>query len=162
VSSIGQGKRAQQGQFNKGPIIPYLELTIERALQGCRRCRQCAAVCGRYFCQSSTAVRREWRHTEAGMDLIVGLLQGEPASDARLRAMILVEKQGHLHARAVYSSELLSPECLDGSWMLKLISEESECDFVFPAHVEIVSSAKLPASRQSVSLDNRRRSNVGR
>jgi hypothetical protein len=145
VSSIGQGKRAQRGQFNNGPMIPYLELTIERAPQGGRRCRQCAAVCGRYFCQPSTAVRREWRHTETGMDLIVDLLQREPACDARLRALILVEKEGHVHARAVYSSEPLSAELLDGPWLLKLISEESECDFVFPVHVEIGSSGKLPA-----------------
>jgi hypothetical protein len=143
--SIVEGKRGQRGQFNQGAIVSHLELTIERAPQGGRRCRPCAAVCGRYYCQPSAAVRREWRHTEAGMDLIVSLLQREPGTEPRLRALILVEKEGYLHARAVYSSEPLSTGLLEGPWFLKLISEESECDFVFPGQVEIVSSGKLSA-----------------
>ena len=77
------------------------------------------------------------------MDLIVSLLQREPESGPRLKALILVEKEMRLHARAVYSSEPLSTGLLEGSWVLKLISEESECGFVFPVHVEVVSSGKL-------------------
>jgi hypothetical protein len=143
--SIVGSKRGQRGRFNQGSVVSHLELTIERAPQGGRRCRPCAAVCGRYYCQPSAAVRREWRHTEAGMDLIVSLLQREPDTDPRLRALILVEKDGRLHARAVYSSEPISSGLLEGPWLLKLISEESECDFVFPGQVEIVSSGKLSA-----------------
>jgi hypothetical protein len=79
------------------------------------------------------------------MDLIVSLFQRDPGTDPRLRALVLVEKEGRLHARAVYSSEPLSTGLLEGPWMLKLASEESECDFVFPGQVEVVSIAKLPA-----------------
>lgn len=145
TSSALQNKNARRSQFDQGAIVPHLELTIERARQGGRRCRACAAVCGRYYCQPSAAVRREWRHTEAGMDLIVSLLQRERGTDPRLRALILVEKELRLHARAVYSSEPLSTGLLEGPWVLKLIFEESDCDFVFPGQVEVVSSAKLAA-----------------
>ena len=146
MSSAFEGKRVHRGQSGQGPIVPHLELTIERAPQVGPRCRPCAAVCGRYYCQPSTAVRREWRHTEAGMDVIVSLLQREPESGPRLRALTLVEKEMRLHARAVYSSEPLSTGLLEGPWVLKLISEESECGFVFPIHVEVVSSGKLNQS----------------
>jgi hypothetical protein len=74
---------------------------------------------------------------------MVSLLQREPGTDPRLRALILVEKEMRLHARAVYSSEPLSTGLLEGPWVLKLISEESECGFVFPVHVEVASSGKL-------------------
>ena len=118
VSSVFQDKHAHRGQFNRGNIVPHLELTIERAPQGDRRCRPCAAVFGRYYCPPTAAVRREWRHTEAGMDLIVSPLQRELVSGPRLRALILVEKEMRLHARAVYSSEPLSTGLLEGSWVL--------------------------------------------
>ena len=156
VSSTYQDKHARRGQFNQGPIVPHLELTIERAPEGSRRCRPCAAVCGRYYCQPSAAVRREWRHTEAGMDLIVSLIRREPGTDPRLRALILVEKEGRLHGRAAYSSEPLSTGLLEGPWLLKLISEESECDFVFPGQVEIVASGTLPKPIEFVSCGNGR------
>jgi hypothetical protein len=45
--SLVQSKRDQRGHFNQGPVVLLLELAIERALQGSRRCRQCAAVHGR-------------------------------------------------------------------------------------------------------------------
>lgn len=146
MSSAFEGKRAHRDQIGQGPIVPHLELTIGRAPQRGRRCRPCAAVCGCYYCQPSAAGRREWRHTEAGMDLIVNLIQREPESGPRLRALILVEKEMRLHARAVYCSEPLSAGLPEGASVLKLISEQSECGFVFPIHIEAVSSAKLNQS----------------
>lgn len=83
------------------------------------------------------------------MDLVVSLLVREPGTDPRLRAMILVEKQARVHARAVYFSEPLNAELLEGPWLLKLTTEESECDFEFPEQVEIVSSGKLPVTARA-------------
>jgi hypothetical protein len=67
--------------------------------------------------------------------------------------MILVKKGSQLHARAVYSGELSTTELQDGPWTLKLISESSACDFVFPEQVEITSST--PPSNASRSRARR-------
>jgi hypothetical protein len=134
------GKHSQRDQADRRPVVPDLELTIERAPQGGRRCRTCAEVCGRYACQP-TARRGEWRYAEAGMDLTVSLIQRERDASPRLLASIMVKKEGRLHTRAVYSSEQLGTGTLDGPWLLKLRFEESECEFVFPFTVEVVSKS---------------------
>ena len=156
MSSTSQDKHAYQGQFDRGPVAPHLELTIEGASQVGRRCRPCTTVGGRYYCQPSAAAGREWRHTETGMDLVVSLIQRKPETDPRLRVLILIENEGLVHASAVYASEPLSNRLLAGPWTLKLISEESECGFEFPGQVRIVSSGKLTRPRERVSLGSSR------
>jgi hypothetical protein len=145
-----------RGQFNRGPMVTHLELEVERALQGSRRCRRCAAVHGRYVCIPSAAVRNEWRHGAADVELIAHLLTCQPDSIPRLQAMILVKKGSQLHARAVYSCELPTTELQDGPWTLHLITEKSECDFVFPGEIEIASGGALPTSRLDMRLGNGR------
>ena len=117
--------------------------TVDRAMQGSRRCRRCAAVHGRYECNPSAAVRNEWRHRGTGLELTVHLLTCHKGDHPRMQAMIRVEEKSRLHARAVYSCDPLTTESENGPWILKLISEMSECDFVFPGQVELVSSGKL-------------------
>ena len=92
----------------------------------------------------SAAVRNEWRHSDSGLELIVHLLTCRPDSGPRLQAMIRVENGKRVARRAIYSCEPLTAELQDGPWTLNLISETSECDFVFPAQVEVVSSDTLP------------------
>jgi hypothetical protein len=145
---IAQDKRGQVSQPNQRPTVPYLELDIERALQGARRCRRCAAVHGRYVCLPSAAVRNEWRHSDAGVELILHLITCHPDGGPRLQAMIVVENGGQFHARAVYSCDLAGATFHEGPWTLRLISEKSECDFVFPGQVEVVASGKLSTPRQ--------------
>jgi hypothetical protein len=152
MPSTSQDKHAYQGQFDRGPVAPHLELTIEGASQAGRRCRPCATVGGRYYCQPTAAAGREWRHTESGMDLVVSLIQRKPETDPRLRVLILIEHEGLVHASAVYVSEPLSNRLLAGPWALKLISEESECGFEFPGQVRIVASGKLTRPRERVSF----------
>jgi hypothetical protein len=143
-----QDKRGPWGHRHERPSASHFELDIERALQGARRCRRCAAVHGRYVCVPSAAVRNEWRHSGGGVELIVHLLTCRPDGGPRLQAMIRVENGGQLHARAIYCCELANTTFQDGPWTLRLISEKSECDFVFPGQVEVVAGAKLPAPRQ--------------
>ena len=154
VRNIAQDKRRQWGRSDNGPAASHLELTVERAIQGARRCRRCAAVHGRYVCIPSAAVRNEWRHSDGDVELLVHLLSCQPNGGPRLQAMILVKSGSQSHARAVYSCELLDTEFRDGPWMLKLISEKSECDFVFPGQVEIRTSGKLPTPRECASVGN--------
>jgi hypothetical protein len=136
-------KLIRRGRVAAGPVAPPLELNIERAPQGSRRCRPCAAVCGRYDCRPSAAVHGQWRHTGAGRDLTVRLVRREPGGDSRLHACIVVESEGRAHARAVYSSEPLSNGPFESPCVLKLIYEESECGFVFPGQVDVVSIGVL-------------------
>jgi hypothetical protein len=154
--SIVQGKGGQQGHFNQGLTVLLLELTIERALQGSRRCRRCAAVHGRYVCIPSVIVPNEWHHSDTGVELIVRLLTCQRGSGPRLQATILVDKGSALHARADYCGERLTGDLEDGPWTLKLISEESECDFVYPGQVEVFSSGKLPTPIEGASFGNGR------
>ena len=149
-----QDKRRQRGQLNLGPFAPHLELDVECAMQGSRRCRRCAAVHGRYVCVRSAAVRNEWRHSATDLELIVHLLTCQEGSGPHLQAMIRVERGNRMHARAIYSCELLTGEPQDSPWTLKLISEQSECDFVFPGQVEVVSSGKLLMPRESLACRN--------
>ena len=51
--------------------------------------------------------------------------------------MIVVKQDEQSHARAIYSCELANAELHDGPWMLTLISEKSQCGFVFPGQVQI-------------------------
>jgi hypothetical protein len=143
-----RGTRAQRWQFNQGPVVPlpHLELSVERAVEGSRRCRRCADVQGQYVCIPSPAVRNEWRHSDTGVEILVHMLTCQPGTDPRLHAMILVNNGSQLHARAVYSGKLSTTKLQDGPWTLELISEKSECDFVFPGQVEIASSGK-PATQ---------------
>jgi hypothetical protein len=78
--AIFQNLRGQRGQLHHGPAIRHLELTIERAPQGARHCRRCADVQGRYVCIPSGAIRNEWRHSDAGLELMVRLLPCRPDS----------------------------------------------------------------------------------
>ena len=152
VRKVAQDKRRLWGGANNDPAASHLELTVERAVQGARRCRRCAAVHGRYACIPSAAVRSEWRHSDGDVELIVHLLSCQPDGIPRLQAMVLVKNGSHSHARAVYSCELADTELRDSPWKLRLISEKSECDFVFPGQVEILSSGKRPAPRESASV----------
>ena len=156
VTAIAQDKRRQRGRLNQELTVPHLEVVVERALQGSRRCRQCAAVHGQYTCIPSAAVRNEWRHSASALDLIVHLVTCQPACGPHLQAMILVKDGSRSHARVVYSGEPLTMELQGGPWTLKLISENTECDFAFPGQVEIVSSGKLLAPRSGVSICRRR------
>lgn len=154
VSKIAEDKRRLPSGSNNGSAASHLELNVERAVQGARRCRRCAAAHGRYVCISSAAVRNEWRYNDGDVELIVHLPSCQPDSGPRLQAMILVKNGSQSHARAVYSCELLNTDLRDGPWMLNLISEKSECDFVFPGQVEILSSGKLPTRRECASVGN--------
>jgi hypothetical protein len=145
---IAQNKRDEWNQRHQLPSVPYLELDVERAPQGARRCRRCAAVHGRYVCVSSAAVRNEWRHSGLGIELIVHLRTCRPDARPRLVAMIVLESEGRPHARATYACELAAATFHDGPWKPKLIFEQSECDFVFPGQVEVVVGDKLPTPRQ--------------
>jgi hypothetical protein len=156
VRKIADDKRRQHGGSNSGPAASHLEVTVERAIQGARRCRRCAAVYGRYVCIPSAAVRNEWRHSDSGVELIVHLLTCHAGGTTRLQTMIHVKNGSQSHARAVYAGDLLTAELPNGPWTLKLISEESECDFVFPGQLEVVSSGKLPTSRNCALVDNAR------
>jgi hypothetical protein len=156
VRKIAEDKRRQWSRSNSGPAASHLEVSIERAIQGARLCRRCAVVHGRYLCIRSSAVRNEWRHSDTGVELIVNLLTCQADGAPRLQAMILVKNGSQSHARAVYACELLTPELPNGPWTLKLISEESECDFVFPGQLEVVSSGKLPTSRDCALVSNAR------
>jgi hypothetical protein len=157
-AAIVQARCDLREKSQQGPVFPHLELSVERALQGARRCRRCAAVHGRYVCVPSAAVRNEWRHSDASLELIVHLLTCQPDGVLRLRAMLLVESEGQLHARAVYSCEVLTANLQNGPWPLNLISEKSDCEFVYPAQVEIVSSDEPPISREGPTWSAGRRS----
>jgi hypothetical protein len=93
-------------------------------------------------------VKNEWRHSDAGLELILHLLTCRPDRGPRLQAMILLENGGQVHARAVFACDLPKASLHEGPWTLRLISEKSECDFVFPGQVEVVASGKLSALRQ--------------
>ena len=152
VKKVSEDKRRQVSGSNSGPAASHLEVAVERAIQGARRCRRCAAVHGRYVCIPSSAVRNEWRHRDGGLELIVHLLTCQTDGDPRLQAMILVKNGSQSHARAVYAGELLTPDLPNGPWTLKLISEESECDFVFPGQLEVVSSGTLSMPKEYASV----------
>ena len=155
VKAISQDRRRVRSTSNNLAAQAHLELTVERAVQGARRCRYCASVHDRYVCVPSAAVRNEWRHGDSGLELIVHLFSCQPDSGPRLQAIILVKHGSQSHARAVYSCELFDTELRDGPWTLRLISEKSECDFVFPGEIEIAASGTSPASRERALFDGR-------
>ena len=154
-ASVVHGNIGRRIKLNQRPIVPLLELAVELAPQGSRRCRRCAAVHGQYVCVASPAVRNEWRHSDTGVELIVHLLTCQ-SGGPRLQAMILVNKGSRWHARAVYSCELWTTELQDGPWPLNLISETSDCGFVFPGQVEISSNNKPATPKEGVLFGNGR------
>ena len=156
IKALSHDKLRRQGRFNQERIAFSLDMLVERLPQGARRCRQCAAVHGRYTCIPSAAVQNEWRHRSDQMDLFVHLLSCNCRGGARLQAMIVLENANKLHARSVYSCELLASELYPGPWTLGLQSEEAECDFLFPAEVEIISSVALPRTKQGASTNSDR------
>ncbi len=155
VKAITQDRFRTRGRFQTGSTAAQLELTVERAMQGARRCRQCASIHGRYVCIASRAVRNEWRHSDSGVELFVHLLACQPDGGPRLQATILVKAENRSHARAVYVCELSSADLNDGPWTLSLISEKSECDFVFPGQVDVVASGMLAGTRESTEFSGR-------
>ncbi len=142
VKAVTLNTRRKRFQLEKEAAVPNLDVAVERALEGARRCRQCAGVYGKYSCTPSRAVQNEWRHSEDGLELIVHLLTCRPDSRPYLQAMIRVEDGGQLHARAIYSCELPDSTLRGGPWSLSLICEQSECDFVFPGQVEVTLSGE--------------------
>jgi hypothetical protein len=141
-------RRPRSPSSEHGRVISPLEVFIERAWQGARRCRQCAAVHGNYPCSPSSAVRNEWRYSGDGLQLFVHLLTCQPSGRPRLQVMVLLENGGQSHARAIYSCELPIATYQEGPWTARLVTETSKCDFVFPGEVEVAASNELSTPRQ--------------
>ena len=68
------GIACQQGQVEQRTVAPHLELIVQRAGQTDKDCCDCSGISGRFHCEPS-AVRGEWRYTEAGIDVVVSLIR---------------------------------------------------------------------------------------
>ena len=137
------GIACQQGQVEQRTVAPHLELIVQRAGQTDKDCCDCSGISGRFHCEPS-AVRGEWRYTEAGIDVVVSLIRREGATGPRWRALLLVEQRDRVHAAIVYHSKPLGANVPKGPWSLKLTSAESECNLPFPEQVEIICHGRPP------------------
>jgi hypothetical protein len=146
LSSVSPDGPAWRRQFKAGTIVPELDLLIERAGSDLLPCGLCAVSNGRFTCEPPTAIHREWRYTNKGIDLVI-TIRRKQAADPVLRAMILIENGNRVHSQAIYFSEPLTKAVGEGPWTLRQVSEESECNSHFPAQVKI-----LP-TRRTTPLD---------
>jgi hypothetical protein len=143
VASAPENRYAGRRQFDQGLVVPKIELTIEPSPQSDKGCHLCAEIPGRYCCVAERSDRAEWRYAQAGIELIVGLVQPQGGTSPRLMAYFLLTAEGFAHARAIYSSEPLKAGRPEGPLLLKVTSAESECDFLFPSRIEVIAIGKL-------------------
>ena len=148
MSLVSVSENARRGQFMPGAMVPWLDVTIARKAGNSSNCKLCAALTGRYSCEPPTSLYHEWRHAAGGIDLVITLRKRDPKAAPLLRAAILIEKKGFVHAFAVYESFPLTLQAGEGPWILHKVAVECECECssFFPSQLGLVPNTLMPPS----------------